>query len=124
MEKRKSNMTLMKNRRANKIAKTRLRKAEKFKNEGDDKAYYDEIAQALWGYIGDKFNLSQAGLSIESVLETLRNRGVDDDVSESFINTLNNIEFARFAPGDSTNKMETIYNESVKAILTAEKALK
>ncbi len=124
MEKRKSNIGLMKNRKANKVAKSRLRKAEKYKNEGDDKAYYDEIAQALWGYIADKFGLKQSELSIDTVAETLEAKNVEDEVSHSFINTLNNIEFARFAPGDSSNKMESIYNESVNAILIAEKALK
>jgi uncharacterized membrane protein len=124
MEKRKSNTSLLKNRKANKIAKTRLRSAEKFKNEGDDKAYYDEIAQALWGYIGDKFSLKQYELSIDSVSETLKEKGADNVVTETFINILNNIEFARFAPGDSSNKMESIYNESVNAIMLAEKALK
>jgi len=124
MEKRKSNVGLLKNRKANKVAKTRLRKAEKFKNEGNDKDYYDEIAQALWGYIADKFDLKQSELSIDSVAETLKNKDVDSSVSESFINTLNNIEFARFAPGDSSNKMESIYNESVIAITQAEKELR
>lgn len=124
LERRKANVSLLKNRKANKMARNRLRKAEKLKNEGNDKAYYDEIAQALWGYIADKFNLKQADLSIDSVSEMLKARDVDDSVSDTFINTLNNIEFARFAPGDSSSKMESIYNESVDAILLAEKALK
>lgn len=124
MEKRKSNIGLLKNRKANKIAKNRLKAAYKFKTEGNDKAYYDEIAQALWGYFADKFALKQIELSIDTVAETLKNKGVDDTITESFINTLNNIDFARFAPGDSSNKMESIYNESVDAIMNAEKALK
>ncbi len=124
MKKRRSNVGLLKNRKANKVAKNRLRKAEKYKIEGNDKDYYDEIAQALWGYIADKFSLKQSELSIDSVAESLKLKGVESIVTESFINTLNNIEFARFAPGDSSNKMESIYNESVDAIMKAEKALK
>lgn len=124
IEKRKSNVGLLKNRKANKVARSRLRLAEKYKKEGNDKAYYDEIAQALWGYIADKFGLKQSELSIDSVEQTLIKIGVDKQVSDSFVNTLNNIEFARFAPGDSGNKMEDIYNESANAIMLAEKALK
>lgn len=124
MEKRKSDIGLLKNRKANKVAKNRLKSAEKYKSEGNDKAYYDEIAQAIWGYIADKFDLKQSELSIDTVAETLRDKNVDVNVIENFINTLNNIEFARFAPGDSSNKMESIYNESVEAIMQAEKALK
>lgn len=124
MDKQKSNVGLLKNRKANKVAKTRLRSAEKYMNAGDDKAYYDEIAQALWGYIADKFSLKQSELSIETVADMLKEKGVDELVTDSFINTLNNIEFARFAPGDSSNKMASIYNESASAIMQAEKALK
>ena len=122
--KRRSDIGLMKNRKANKIAKNRLKSAKKYKDAGDEKAYYDEIAQALWGYIADKFSLKQSELSIETVVDALVDKNVEKVVTESFINTLNNIEFARFAPGDSSGKMETIYNESVVAILQAEKALK
>ncbi|NQU34789.1 MAG: protein BatD [Bacteroidetes bacterium] len=124
MDKLKSNVGLLKNRKANKVAKTRLRSAEKYMNAEDDKAYYDEIAQALWGYIADKFSLKQSELSIETVADMLKEKGVDELVTDSFINTLNNIEFARFAPGDSSNKMASIYNESASAIMQAEKALK
>jgi len=65
----KSDVGLMKNRKANKIAKTRLKLAGKYKDAGDEKAYYDEIAQALWGYIADKFSLQQSELSIETVVD-------------------------------------------------------
>lgn len=124
LEKRKSNIGLIKNRKANKIARSRLKTSEKYKSAGDDKAYYDEIAQALWGYIADKFSLKQSEMSIETVADMMTGKGVEDTVTESFINTLNNIEFARFAPSDSSDKMENIYNESVVAIMQAEKALK
>ncbi len=124
MRKRRSNVGLLKNRKANKIAKLRLRMAEKYKKSGNDKDYYDEIARALWGYITDKFSLTQSELSIETVVDMLKDKNVDANVSKNFVTTLNNIEFARFAPGDSSGKMEDIYKEAVEAILTAEKALR
>lgn len=124
MEKRKSNVSGMKTRKANKVARTRLQKAEKFKKENLDKEFYDEIAQALWGYIADKFSIQRASLSIDSVKSNLIEKGVDVSVIDNFINTLNNIEFARFAPGDSSGKMETVYTEALNAITAAEKALK
>jgi uncharacterized membrane protein len=123
-EKRINNSDLIRNKKANKIAKTRLHKASKLRKEGKDKEFYDEIAQALWGYISDKFDISQAELSIDSVKEKLTELNVDDNVTSNFINTLNDIEFARFAPGDVRDKMENIYNEAMNAIMQAEKALK
>ena len=123
-EKRKGNVKLMKNRKANKIARTKLKKAEKLMKEGNDREFYDEIAQAIWGYISDKFHISQAEMSIENVQETLKSVETDEEVIAGFVNTLNNIEFARFAPGDSSGKMQSVYEESLNSITRAERAFK
>jgi len=92
--------------------------------EGNNKEFYDEIAQAIWGYISDKFHISQAKMSIENVQETLKSIEIDKEVIDNFVNTLNNIEFARFAPGDSSGKMQSIYEESLNSITRAERAFK
>ena len=123
-EKRRSNVGLMKTRKATKIARARLQKAEKLKKADNEKAFYDEIAQALWGYIADKFNIPGANLSVDTVKETLQKKNVKADVIDSFVNTLNNIDFARFAPGDSGGKMENLYKEAIEAIMQAEKELR
>lgn len=123
-EKRRANLSLLKNRKANKVARTRLLKAQKLKKGGDDKAFYDEIAIALWGYIADKFNLKQSDLSMDSVKEKLEQKKVSEATISGFISTLNSIEFARFAPGNTKDKMENIYSEAMDAIMQAEKSLK
>lgn len=123
-EKRRSNLSLIKNRKANKVARIRLQKAQKLKKGGDDKAFYDEIAVALWGYIADKFDLKQSDLSMDSVKEKLEGKQVAEETIEGFISTLNSIEFARFAPGNTKDKMENIYSEAMDAIMQAEKSLK
>ena len=124
MEKRRGNVKLMKTRKANKIARSKLQKAEKLMNSNNNKEFYDEIAQALWGYISDKFHIQQVDMSIENVKETLTSKGIDEEIVNGFINTLNNIEFARFAPGDSSGKMKEIYEESLNTIMRSERALK
>jgi len=123
-EKRRSNVSMMKNRKANKVARNRLHQADKFRKDGNDKAFFDEIAQALWGYIADKFNIPQSNLSIDTVKETLASKGTEEQIIDNFVNTLYSIEFTRFAPGDTGGKMETVYNEAMNAITQAEKALK
>lgn len=123
-EKRKGNIQLMKTRKANKVAKSKLQKAEKLMNLGKNKEFYDEIAQAIWGYISDKFHIMQADMSIENVKETIKLKGIDEEIINGFVNTLNNVEFARFAPGDASHKMKNIYEESLSTISKAEKALK
>ncbi len=122
--KRRNNIVSVKNKKAHKMAKSRLSKALKLKKTGDDKAFYEEVAHALWGYISDKFNIPQSELSMETVKEKLENAGVDNETVDVFIKTLNDIEFARFAPGSAKDKMEQIYSETLNAILKAEKTIK
>ncbi len=122
--KRRNNIVSVKNKKAHKMAKNRLSKALKLKKAGDDKAFYEEVAQALWGYISDKFNIPQADLSMETVKEKLESANADGGTVDVFIKTLNDIEFARFAPGSAKDKMEQIYSEALDAILKAEKAIK
>ena len=117
-------MSLIKNRKAQKIARSRLTRAQKMKKQGNDKAFYDEIAQALWGYISDKFNLQKAELSMETVKEMLEQKQVAGETIKAFMDTMNSIEYARFAPGDTKGKMENIYSETLHAIMQAEKSLK
>lgn len=124
LKKRKANMSAVKNRKAQKVARNRLTKAQKIKRQGNDRAFYDEIAQALWGYISDKFNLQKANLSMDTVKDLLEQKQVDEDTIQAFMDTLNNIEYARFAPGDTKGKMENIYSEALHAIMQAEKSLK
>ena len=49
---------------------------------------------------------------------------VKAETIEKFISTLNNCEFARFAPGDAASMMETIYNEALYIISKIERELK
>ena len=61
---------------------------------------------------------------METVKELLEQKQVDEKTIQAFMDTLNNIEYARFAPGDTKGKMENIYSEALQAIMQAEKSLK
>ena len=99
MEKRKGNVTLMKTRKANKVARNKLKKAEKLMSQGKNNEFYDEIAQCNLGYIFPiNFNIKQADMSIENVKDTLKSVDIEEEIINGFVNTLNNVEFARFAP--------------------------
>lgn len=123
LEKR-SNLALMKNRKATKVARKKMKKAEGFMKENRKDAFYEEVSQALWGYLSDKFSIPLANLSIDTVNETLRAKEVKEETIQKFTETLNNCEFARFAPGDSHTAMEGIYNEAVNLISHMERELK
>ena len=121
---RRSNTVLMKNLKATKIARKRLQSAEGFQKTGNQEEFYNAISQALWGYLGDKFSINLAGLSIDSVREALINKNMNEAIIAQFIETLNNTEFARFAPGEKNVNMDRIYNEALEIISKMERELR
>lgn len=102
--------------RANKLAKKRLRNAEKYLNSGNDEQFYEEIYKALWGGIADKFNIPLASLSSDTIRQQLAEKHVDEGLQQQILDTLKDVDFARFAPGDSSTKKHQIYNEAMETI--------
>lgn len=102
--------------RANKLAKKRLRNAEKYLNGGNDEQFYEEIYKALWGGIADKFNIPLASLSSDTIRQQMADKNVEETLQQQILDTLKDVDFARFAPGDSSTKKHQIYNEAMETI--------
>ena len=117
------NKVLVRNRKATKIAKKRLKNAYNYLKIKDQGHFYEEFSQALWGYISDKLNISRSQLSMDTVKEMMESKNVPEDIVSQFIDSLNNCEFARFAPGDPDKKMEDLYEKGIEIITKAEKNL-
>ena len=113
-----------KNRRANKMARTRLRQAEDYLHKNLSGAYYEELHKALTGYVSDKLMIPAADLSKETVCEKLRERGVRDESIANLTTLIDRCEFARYAPDSGQLQMENEYNEAVRAISDIEAQLK
>ena len=118
------NQVLVKNKQATKIAKKRLNNAHNYLVTNNQNSFYEEFSQALWGYISDKLNISRSQLSMESVREIMLRKNVNEDIVNEFVDLLNNCEFARFAPGDPSKKMDELYQKGIELITKAEKLLK
>ena len=103
-------------RRANKVAVRRLRKALRLMQAGKAGEFYDETLRALWGYVGDKLNIQPSQLSRENISQRLQERGVDGQVTASFIEAIDECEFVRYAPGDPQGNMSRVYDKSITAI--------
>ena len=118
------NQVLKRNKQATKTAKKRLNNAYNFLKTNNQNSFYEELSQALWGYISDKLNIVRSQLSMETVKEMMLNKNVSEDIVNEFIELLNNCEFARFAPGDPNKKMEDLYQKGIEIITKSEKILK
>ncbi len=119
-----NNQSLMRHKRATKVARRSLKSAQVYLGTKDSVAFYNEISQALWGYLSDKFNIPKSELSKETVNAKLLDRDVKEKTINQFIDTLNNCDFARFAPGDPESTMDKIYNEALAIISKIERELK
>ena len=116
------NIVLVKGKRANKMAVKRFRIAEKYMREGDRRAFYEEMLRALWGYLGDKFNIPVADLTREVVGKELSHRGASAE-AESVIAVIARCEEAQYSPLASA-EMNDIYEEGVDAVSKIESAIK
>lgn len=122
--KKQSDIAAVKNRKATKVAMKRLKTAQKYLTIKNQNAFYDELFKALWGYVADKLNIAIADLSKDNVSIAFQKKEVDVVLGQQFINLLSDCEFARFAPGDATEKMESLFKQSVDIIVKMEKELK
>ncbi|MBO7428077.1 MAG: protein BatD, partial [Paludibacteraceae bacterium] len=111
-----ANIALVKNKRANKQAKKRLKQAETYLKNGESEAFYEEVMKALWGYIGDKLNIPTSQLNKENIEQELENRSVSEETIRSFMDILSTCEFARFAKSDSQHSMDELYNQAADVI--------
>ena len=122
-EQQKQDTAANRNKKATKIARGRLKKANQYLKSKEQDDFYVEMSQALWGYIADKLGIERSKLSMDTVSEAMKEKKVPDDLTQQFIDTLNSCEFARFAPGSAEEKMEELYRKGIEVITKAEKVL-
>ncbi len=119
-----ANQELLRNKKAEKLARKRLRKAKTFLDKKQENDFYDEIFKTLWGYLSDKLSIPVSILNKENVAGAFRAKKVKQELSDSFMATLNDCEFARFAPGEKEDRMADIYHKALNTIVTIEKDLR
>lgn len=119
-----SDLALVRTRKANKMAVRRLKSAGKFLKENKKEEFYDEVLRALWGYLSDKLNIPQAELTKDNVENELRKYGVSEDLIREFMDILNTCEFARYAPAQTSDAMDKLYEQTADAIGKMENTIK
>ena len=119
-----SNIALMRNKRASKVAKRRLKKAEVYLKKKDKENFYNEVLRSLWGYFSDKLSIPGADLTKRNIGAELSDYGVDEALIDKFMKILETCEFARYAPVESSAAMDEIYEETSDAIGKMETILK
>ena len=117
------NAALVRGKRANKVAVQRFRVAKRYMEEQNRHAFYEEMLRALWGYMGDKFNIPVANLTKENVREELHKRGVSVEESQRFTSIITKCDEAQYSPAASA-QMSEVYAEGVDIISRIEAVIK
>lgn len=118
-----SNVVARRMRHADKVAVQRLRMAERSMMQGNRHAFYEEMLRAMWGYIGDKFNIPVSSLTKEKIREELYRRGVAEALAEHFCEIISRSEEAQYAPS-ITGDMGEVYSDAVEVISKIESVIK
>jgi hypothetical protein len=119
-----ANIAKTRTKKANKVATKRMKAAGKLLSENNKEAFYDEVLKALWGYISDKLNIPVSQLTKDNVAEKLSASGVSEELTGELLSTLNECEFARFAPGDEGKTMDKVYTSAISVISKMENTIK
>lgn len=111
-----SDISRVKNKRANKLARKRLKVAYEQVKSGNKEKFYDEILKAILGFTSDKMLIVQSELSRDNVSEVLAKNGIEDSIIKEYLELIDMCEFARYAPVGSESQLDVVY-ERVRKLL-------
>jgi hypothetical protein len=119
-----ADISRVKNKKANKVARKRLKTASTYLKGGNDVKFYEEMSRALWGYIGDKLGIPLADLSRERVESELRERSAGEEEIHHLLALVEECEFARYAPSTGFKSRNELLQEAIEAISKIEQIIR
>lgn len=119
-----ADMAAFNSRRADKIARRRLKRAYACLKKNDADGFYDELLIALWGYMGDKLKMPTSELMRDNIRMVLEEKGVAGSVIDGFISLLDACEFAKYSSEGGQAGMKSTYESAIKEINEVENAFK
>jgi hypothetical protein len=93
---------------ASKHALSRLSKAEEHLKNNNDSDYFEELHNAIDGYLSHKFKIPVSGLNKKRTVEELTKISIDVSTITALLKVLNDCEMARFAPLSHSDAEETL----------------
>lgn len=114
----------MKNRRASKTARLRLKSAGRYLKENNSQQFFEETLKAVWGYLSDKLLIPVSDLNRQNSRSALLEKGIPEEHAEQLIGILDDCEFARYAPSASTADKNRVYNGTLQIITLIEQNIR
>lgn len=114
----------VKNKKANGVARKRLKLASKLLQDGKKEQYYEEVLKSVWTYLSDKLSIPVADLSRDRVRMELTSRNISEEKINILTRVIDTCEFARYAPNTGQEAMGNLYEETLKIISELEQSIK
>jgi hypothetical protein len=118
-----SNVALVKNKRATKEAKRRLKEAQKHLMADNKDKFYEELLKALWGFISDKLMIPVSVLNKDNIHQHLTDLKVDETILAELEQALSECEMAQYSPERGHSHMDELYSRVHSAISNLESAI-
>ena len=101
-------------RRAHPLSKKHLKQATLLLASGDTVGYYEELERAVLGFVGNRLNVAERGLTREGLDDLLGKRGIESKLRERLRRFLDACDQGRFAPSTASpeNKEEALDDAS------------
>ncbi len=107
-------------RKADKLAKKYLSEAQQ--QLGNKEAFYEALERALHNYLKAKLGVETSDISRDKITDLLQNKQINNTTIKSFIDVLNDCDFARYTP--ITNlQMKEEYEKAKQVITQLDKQL-
>ncbi len=116
-------VTRVRNKKANKVARMRLKQAQVYMKEDLYSSFYEELHKALLGYISDKLSISFAQMQRDTIVETLEQKGVSEKNIADFMELLDDCEMARYSLSGQQGQMQQHYTKAMETISNLEDRL-
>ena len=120
----KGDVAYARRRRAARLAKQRLARAESLRSPDRHREFHAEVGRALQGFLGDKLNVAEAGLIRDEIRARLTSRGVAPEVVDAYLGCLEDCDRQRFAPAEpDTLAMQEMLTRAGQAMTDLDQAL-
>ena len=119
-----SDIVAVRSRKASKVARKRLRRAETCMEKGETEKFYDVMLESMWGYLGDRLKIPVSGLNRANIREEFSKLGIPEDLAVKMIEIVDDCEFYKYSSAGASSEMKDVYEKGVDVIDSLEESLK
>lgn len=106
------------------MVKKRLASAQPLLSQNNPDNFYSTLSRSVTDYLADKFNISAASAAHDSVVDLLRQRGIEDAIAEEVSRCLVDLDYRRFSKaGGTKEEMDVSLKLAEQLILKLERQL-